>query len=83
VNSYIIDFTVDRHSLYNENIPAQDCIRIIELNPFEVGTGACLFDWKTDLELFKHGPFEFRFLENRDAVDPYKNINKDYRKYLI
>jgi hypothetical protein len=83
VNSYIIDFTVDRHSLYNENIPAQDCIRIIELNPFEVGTGACLFDWKTDLELFKHGPFEFRFLENRDAVDPYKNINKDYRKYLV
>jgi hypothetical protein len=36
---------------------------ILEVNPFDKFTSAALFDWKTDLDLFKGlRPFEMRFL---------------------
>jgi hypothetical protein len=52
--SYVIDFIV-----------FDDVIKVIELNPFSSGTGACLFSWSEprDRERFLNGPFEFRIQE--------------------
>lgn len=36
---------------------------IIELNPFHIGAGACLFSWRNDRERFLNGPFELRVVE--------------------
>jgi len=36
---------------------------VIELNPFHIGAGACLFSWEKDRELFMNGPFTFKIIE--------------------
>jgi hypothetical protein len=52
-SSYVIDFYA----------ASDGSIKIIELNPFHIGAGAGLFDWKTDRDLFFNGPFEYRIVE--------------------
>jgi len=49
MNSYIIDFVV-----------FPDSVRVVELNPFSLSTGSCLFNWKEDSKVLHNGPFEFR-----------------------
>lgn len=59
--SYVIDFYIQ----------ADGQPIIIELNPFHIGAGPCLFRWKEDRDLFLNGPFEFRIVESEpsDAIE--------------
>lgn len=75
-DSYVIDFivldtdTADRWQIF-----------VIELNPFYTGAGTGCFSWKHDRELFLHGPYECRIIEQtpEDAADflPVK-----WKKYI-
>jgi len=40
-----------------------DTVYVLEINPFNAGTGTGLFSWKNskDRNIMLHGPFEFRF----------------------
>jgi len=62
--SYVIDFYVTK----------ADKVIVIELNPFHIGAGACLFSWKEHRNKFLHGPFEFRITtslsENTEEIIP-------------
>ena len=56
--SYVVDF----FAMPSKNDrPSQ--VYLIELNPFHIKAGACLFDWKTDRSLFLNGPLEMRIVE--------------------
>jgi hypothetical protein len=46
-------------------------VLVLELNPFNVSTGACLFSWELDDEKLHNGPFEFRY---RTVVPVYQGI---------
>eukprot|EP01084_Bolivina_argentea_P038210 70650_1 len=59
-DSFVVDF------LYMDNGNENVKIYIIELNPFYAQTGAGLFSWKKDRELFLNGPLEFRV---RNEID--------------
>ena len=49
-----------------------DKVYIIELNPFYAQTGAALFSWKKDRDLFVNGPLEFRArTEIDDKIQTY------------
>jgi hypothetical protein len=56
--SYVIDFLV----IFENDVPA--VVKVIEINPFHNGAGACLFSWSSDRELFMNGPFEFRYVKS-------------------
>jgi hypothetical protein len=47
----ILDFVVAPGRVY-----------VVELNPWSIRTGPCLFDWEADLNVLREGPFEFRFV---------------------
>lgn len=55
-SSFVVDFVVF------DDGRAQ----VIELNPFGVTTGACLFNWKTELRLLENGPFELRIVKEKN-----------------
>eukprot|EP00026_Physarum_polycephalum_P011726 Phypoly_transcript_11967.p1 GENE.Phypoly_transcript_11967~~Phypoly_transcript_11967.p1 ORF type:complete len:362 (+),score=58.85 Phypoly_transcript_11967:36-1088(+) len=59
-DSYIIDFVVFKNN----------DVMIVELNPYSVTTGACLFDWQKDKAQLENGPFELRV-----NTEPVKNVN--------
>ena len=59
--SFVIDFWIDVHCASDELRDA--AVRVVELNPFHIGAGPCLFSWRDDREKFLHGPFEFRVVE--------------------
>ena len=54
---------------------AAQIVRVIELNPFLITTGACLFNWKQDMDVLTgkrreaDGSFEFRYL-----FKPHKSV---------
>ena len=55
LDSFVMDFLYDDGRVY-----------IIELNPFYAQTGAGLFSWKKDRDLFMNGPLEFRVRTKMD-----------------
>eukprot|EP01080_Neovahlkampfia_damariscottae_P000765 gene765-9015_t len=58
----IIDFYVKK-DLENYKT-AEESVGIIELNPYEITTGACLFSWKKDEKILQgEDDFEFRIVE--------------------
>jgi hypothetical protein len=76
----IIDFYVKLDFEKYEDV--KDCVGIIELNPFEITTGACLFSWQQDEKLLtgKSEDFEFRIVEKvRDDIK--KCISPEYYEY--
>jgi len=81
IGSYVIDFTVNRELLFDES-QLLKCVLVVELNPYEIGTGSCLFDWKTERDLFDNGPFEFRIIQSKEDIDLLKEMNPSYHKYL-
>lgn len=54
---------------------------IIELNPFHVGAGPCLFSWRLDRERFLNGPYEFRIVENAQN-DSFDVIPLKWQKWI-
>lgn len=72
--SFVIDFFVS---------PTKG-VMIIELNPFHIGAGACLFSWKTDREVMMNGPQEFRIQEKQADDTMYKSfLTVQWEKYLV
>merc|ERR1712129_573409 len=76
--NYIIDVGI----IMSEN--GLQCV-VIELNPFAVTTGACLFDWKKDKMQLTHGKeIEMRVHHKRvitqNFVDGYLN---DFDEYSV
>eukprot|EP01130_Rhizamoeba_saxonica_P004084 TRINITY_DN1680_c0_g1_i1.p1 TRINITY_DN1680_c0_g1~~TRINITY_DN1680_c0_g1_i1.p1 ORF type:complete len:221 (-),score=33.82 TRINITY_DN1680_c0_g1_i1:49-711(-) len=69
-SSYVIDFY----------IKANTSVLIIELNPFHIGAGPCLFSWKENREQFLHGPFEFRIIE--EIPKDFQIIPIRWKKYI-
>ncbi len=61
--SYVIDFLV----IFEKDVPT--VVKVIEINPFHNGAGACLFSWSSDRRLFMNGPFEFRCVKS-----PIENV---------
>ena len=57
IGNYVIDVFV-----------GSSTIAVTDVLPFEKSTGACLFTWRENEELFKHGPLEFRVFD-RPAED--------------
>mmetsp|Transcript_1483 Transcript_1483/g.1963 ORF Transcript_1483/g.1963 Transcript_1483/m.1963 type:complete len:372 (+) Transcript_1483:61-1176(+) len=57
LESYVIDFVVE---LDSSGKPSK--CSVLELNPFNPSTGACLFSWEDekDEKVMREGPFEFR-----------------------
>lgn len=75
----IVDFYVKKDLEKYES--AKDCVGIIELNPWELTTGACLFSWKDDEELLTgKKEFEFRVVEKK-RDDLHKIIAKEWHSY--
>jgi hypothetical protein len=70
-NRYVVDFYIK-----SDGTPL-----IIELNPFHIGAGPCLFSWKTDRERFLHGPFEFRVL-GKDPDESLEIIPIRWAKWI-
>jgi len=62
LDEYIIDFLI-----------TPDRIWVVELNPFTIQTGSCLFDWVKDIEMLKNGPFELRI-----TTEINKNVRQCY-----
>ncbi len=75
--SYVVDMWVDLESMR---------VLVIELNPFHIGAGAALFSWKTDRELFMHGPPDGRGFELRVATeleqDPFSVLPPRWAAYI-
>lgn len=82
IGSYVIDFTVNPRLLHDES-QLEKCVLIVELNPYEIGTGSCMFDWKTEKHLMDNGPFEFRIVETKDDAALFKEMNPSYLQYLV
>lgn len=58
LSSYVIDFViiVDSNEDNTSNNDASNSSRrvaVLELNPFNISTGACLFDWEKDEKILK------------------------------
>lgn len=57
LSSYVIDFVIvtDSNTNHNNNndINSNARVAVLELNPFNVATGACLFDWEKDEKVLK------------------------------
>eukprot|EP01129_Flabellula_baltica_P009588 TRINITY_DN3937_c0_g1_i3.p1 TRINITY_DN3937_c0_g1~~TRINITY_DN3937_c0_g1_i3.p1 ORF type:complete len:239 (-),score=45.98 TRINITY_DN3937_c0_g1_i3:6-722(-) len=70
-SSYVIDFYVG----------ADNTVKIIELNPFHIGAGPCLFSWRENREQFINGPFEFRITESVPD-DIHETIPIRWHKYI-
>uniref|UniRef100_A0A7S2TRW3 Cell division cycle protein 123 n=1 Tax=Lotharella oceanica TaxID=641309 RepID=A0A7S2TRW3_9EUKA len=66
--SYVIDFLV--------RSPTWDDVQVIELNAYEVYTGAGLFSWSKDRDVLMNGPFELRVLESEPDVGREQFIAK-------
>jgi hypothetical protein len=58
-DEYVVDFAITGDDLSQ--------VWVIELNPFEFTTDACLFSWQTERSLFENGPFEFRYRDKESA----------------
>ena len=71
-SSYVIDFAVT-----GENY---DKLYVIELNPFLSSTDSSLFSWKTDEDILRNGPYEFRI--NTGQVPPLRAISLDWREII-
>jgi hypothetical protein len=72
--SFVIDFFVS---------PTRG-VMIVELNPFHIGAGACLFSWQHDREIFMNGPLEFRFNKIPAKREDYqKFLTIQWEKYLV
>jgi hypothetical protein len=63
LEKYVIDFVVTENE-----------VLVLELNPFNISTGACLFSWELDEEKLNNGPFEFRY---RKVVPLYQGIQNN------
>eukprot|EP01080_Neovahlkampfia_damariscottae_P003788 gene3788-6949_t len=75
--SFVVDFFVGKDKVY-----------IIELNPFHIGAGACLFSWQHDRHIFFNGPLEFRFNETKGdiavgSIQMEKYLIKTYQFFQI
>jgi hypothetical protein len=81
LNSYVLDFTADRKLLSFDD-KVQECVTIVEVNPYEISTGSCLFDWKTERNLLENGPFEFRIVDVKKDFE-MKLVNSAYHKYFV
>jgi len=60
-----------------------DSIEIIELSPFQVSTGACMFSWKDAQEksVLENGPFQLRILEQPKS-NPYECLPNKWRTWF-
>ncbi|KAF0982944.1 hypothetical protein FDP41_010923 [Naegleria fowleri] len=73
-SSFVIDFFVS---------PTRG-VMVIELNPFHIGAGACLFSWKQDRQIMMFGPQEFRIKEQNADESIYKSfLTVPWEKYLV
>jgi hypothetical protein len=73
--SCIADFYLIKSKLDDDD----DGIGLIELNPYEITTGACLFSWKIDEKILQEGPFEFRIMEKKRT--DFSIILDEFKKY--
>jgi len=73
-DNYVIDLFMDRTD--------GDKFYVIELNPFHIGAGACLFSWKLDRDLFLNGPFEIRVQTNHFKGDYQSILSIGWEKFL-
>ncbi|KAL9645395.1 hypothetical protein ABK040_002594 [Willaertia magna] len=73
--SFVIDFFVS---------PTRGVL-IIELNPFHIGAGPCLFSWKgNEREILMNGPIEFRYqLEPATEKTFAQFLTVQWEKYLV
>ncbi|KAG2378917.1 hypothetical protein C9374_008065 [Naegleria lovaniensis] len=72
--SFVIDFFVS---------PTRG-VMVIELNPFHIGAGACLFSWKQDRQIMMFGPQEFRIKEQNADESIYKSfLTVPWEKHLV
>lgn len=56
--SYVVDFLV-----------STDGIKVIEINPFHNGAGACLFSWASDRQQLMGETFEYRYVKEPAKAD--------------
>ena len=74
---------IDFHVLPNveEFKHGRDCVKLIELNTFDIGSDSSMFSWKNEMEQLKNGPFEFRTLDKK--IENLKSIiPNEFQKYL-
>jgi len=70
--NYIIDFYVTTNM----------DVMVVELNPFHIGAGACLFSWQKDRELFMNGPFTFKIIEEQNPAISESMIPIKWKKMI-
>eukprot|EP01124_Arcella_intermedia_P011292 TRINITY_DN17705_c0_g1_i2.p1 TRINITY_DN17705_c0_g1~~TRINITY_DN17705_c0_g1_i2.p1 ORF type:complete len:226 (+),score=50.84 TRINITY_DN17705_c0_g1_i2:462-1139(+) len=70
--NFVIDFYVT----------SDDKVKVVELNPFHIGAGACMFAWRTDRELFMNGPFTFRVIEEQNPEISKEIIPIKWKKMI-
>jgi hypothetical protein len=58
-------------------------VEIIELSPFAINTGACMFSWKSEADkaILENGPFELRIL-TEPKLNPYECLPSKWRQWF-
>lgn len=91
-DSYIIDFGIVVPSNADTEEPSSvqafpisadmEIIKVIELNPWQDTTDACMFSWQRDRHILENGPFECR-VRDKPAYGAKALISSEWRNLLL